>query len=271
MARVDPYLTAGCEVCVDIEAKSLKLLEKVQMEFLRRMLGMGSRSMKAVLFSETGIWPIKYRRVYLALKNLCYWIGLDHDRPAWNALQESLTLARAKKISWANDLRIILSRLYVPVELNISGPLQISQIEETMKLVKLSMETWIDNEIDTSSRTKDLLMGRLELDNDSGKLVKKSLDFRHYLRLKTPDHRRALTRMVLSGHSLAVERRRWKERGKPMVPREWRKCRFCQESIEGPAHAMFVCDHPELTQVREVFLKDLYQKFRNLRMRLRIQ
>jgi hypothetical protein len=103
---------------------------------------------------------------------LCYWIGLDHNRPAWNALQESLTLARAKKISWVNDLRIILSRPYVPVELDISGPLQISLIEETMKLVKLSMEAWIDNEIDTSSRTKDLLMGRLEFDSGSGKLVK---------------------------------------------------------------------------------------------------
>jgi hypothetical protein len=142
MARVDPYLTFGCEVCLDIEEKSLKLLEKVQLKFLRRMLGMGSRSMKAVSFSETGIWPIKYRRVYLALKNLCYWIGLDHNRPAWNGLQESLSLAHAKKISWVNDLRIILSRLFVPVELDISGPLQISLIGETMKLVKLSMEAW---------------------------------------------------------------------------------------------------------------------------------
>jgi hypothetical protein len=62
------------------------------------------------------------------------------DRPAWNALQESLGPARAKKISCVNDLRIILSRLYVPVELDISGPLQISAIQETMKLVKLSME-----------------------------------------------------------------------------------------------------------------------------------
>jgi hypothetical protein len=71
--------------------------------------------------------------------------------------------------------------------------------------------------------------------------------------------------MVLSGHSLAVERRRWKERGKLVVPREWRKCRFCQESVEDPAQAMFICDHPKLTQVREVFLKDLCQKIPELK------
>ncbi|KAJ7181923.1 hypothetical protein C8R46DRAFT_885180, partial [Mycena filopes] len=68
MARIDPYLTAGCDVCLDVDNKGLKMLEKVQLMFLRRMLGLSSRSMRAVLFSETGIWPIKYRRVYLALK-----------------------------------------------------------------------------------------------------------------------------------------------------------------------------------------------------------
>ncbi|KAJ7183924.1 hypothetical protein C8R46DRAFT_826841, partial [Mycena filopes] len=68
MARVDPYLIAGCEICIDVDGKGLKLLEAVQHMFLRRMLGVGARSMLVVLFSETGIWPIKYRRVYLALK-----------------------------------------------------------------------------------------------------------------------------------------------------------------------------------------------------------
>jgi hypothetical protein len=162
------------------------------------------------------------------------------------------------KISWINDLRIVLSRLYIPVQLGITADLEITTVKEAMKVVKKSMEAWIDNEIESSSRTKDLLTGRLEMDSESGKLVKKSLDFRHYLRVKTPDHRCALTRMVLSSHSLAVERRRWTERGKPIVPREWRLCRFCKDSVEDPAHAMFLCDHPELRQVREPFLAALY-------------
>ncbi|KAJ6549954.1 hypothetical protein B0H19DRAFT_952273 [Mycena capillaripes] len=125
MARIDPYLTAGCEICLDIEEKSLKLLVKVQLKFLRRMFGLGARSMEAVLFSETGVWPIRYRRVYLAPKNSCFWIGLDHERPAWSALQESLRLSRNKHIARINDLRIVLSRLYIPVQLDISGPLEV--------------------------------------------------------------------------------------------------------------------------------------------------
>ena len=259
MARVDPYLTAGCDVCLDVDVKGLKMLEKVQCTFLRRMLGLGSRSMKAVLFSETGIWPIRYRRIYLALKNVCYRLELDHQRPAWNALQDSLALARAQKISWFNDLRIVLSRLHIPVPFDISLEVTVGYVESVMKNVKLSMEAWIDSEIESSSRVRDLLVGRLEFDNDTQKLVKKSLDFRHYLRVKTTDHRRALTRMILSGHSLAIERRRWKERRKPVVPRNWRLCRFCYAYIEDPAHAMFACQHPELLPIRELFLTKLYE------------
>jgi hypothetical protein len=171
-----------------------------------------------------------------------------------------LKLAREKRISWINDLRIILSRLYIPVQLDISGSLELVDVQNAMKLVKMSMEAWVDHEIETSARTKDLLVGRLEKDSETGKLVKKTKDFRHYLRVKTPEHRLALTRMVLSSHSLAVEHRRWQERGKPVVSREWRKCRFCQDSVEDPAHALFICDNPELAQVRERFLTDLYAK-----------
>jgi hypothetical protein len=63
--------------------------------------------------------------------------------------------------------------------------------------------------------------------------------------------------MVLSSHSLAIERRRWKERGKKFVPKQWRLCRFCYAYIEDPAHAMFVCENPELVPIRSVFLESI--------------
>jgi hypothetical protein len=135
--------------------------------------------------------------------------------------------------------------------------MDIQTVQATMKAVKNSMEAWIDEEIASSSRVRDLLVGRLEMDKDTGKLVKKSLDFRHYLRVKQPEHRKALTKMVLSSHSLAVERRRWKERGKKTVPRQWRLCRFCYIYVEDPAHAMFKCPQSELTEIRQTFLENL--------------
>ncbi|KAJ7788434.1 hypothetical protein B0H13DRAFT_2395037 [Mycena leptocephala] len=67
------------------------------------------------------------------------------------------------------------------------------------------------------------------MDSGTGKLVKKSW---HYLQIASPDHRRALPQMVLSSHSLAVERRRWTERRKKIVPQQWRLCRLCYAYIE---------------------------------------
>jgi hypothetical protein len=139
----------------------------------------------------------------------------------------------------------------------ISEDIGVKDVEVAMKYVEKSMEAWIDHEIETSHRVRDMLVGRLEMDSQSGILVKKSLDFRHYLRITSPEHRLALTKMVLSSHSLAIERRRWKERGKKIVPKQWRLCRFCYAYIEDPAHAMFVCENPELVPIRSVFLESI--------------
>ncbi|KAJ7440053.1 hypothetical protein B0H11DRAFT_1751065 [Mycena galericulata] len=61
--------------------------------------------------------------------------------------------------------------------------------------------------------------------------------------------------MVLSGHSLAVESCRWKERGKKIVPHQWRLCRFFY--VEDPAHAMFVCQNPGLILIPYLFLENI--------------
>ncbi|KAJ7248706.1 hypothetical protein C8J57DRAFT_1672457 [Mycena rebaudengoi] len=47
-------------------------------------------------------------------------------------------------------------------------------------------------------------------------------------------------------------------------PRHFYRTRFCQVHIEAPAHAMFVCDHPALMDIREVFLK-LYSELPDIR------
>ncbi|KAJ6596453.1 hypothetical protein B0H10DRAFT_1638934, partial [Mycena sp. CBHHK59/15] len=134
------------------------------------------------------------------------------------ALQASLTLARASQISWINDLRIVLSRLHVPVELDISVNMNIQTVQATMTAVKNSMEAWIDEEIvicwlADSKWTKTL-----------GNWSRSHWIFAITCEVKQREHRKALTKMVLSSHSLDVERRRWKERGKKIVPRQWRLC-----------------------------------------------
>ncbi|KAF8057021.1 hypothetical protein FPV67DRAFT_1430995 [Lyophyllum atratum] len=252
MARVDPYLTSGCEVALDVVTSQRESLEKVQHYYLRRMLGLPARSMLAVLFSETGLMPIRYRRLVLALKYLLYLLGLPRDRLASAAMREAYALALSGYGSWFSDMRIVLANLPVPILWTLPQlELLPEHVEALIVDVERSANEWVDGFVLSSPKTRDLLQGRMELEGD--KLVKKVLAFRHYLRVKTPKHRRALTHMVLSCHALAMERLRWSERRRPPIPPEFRFCRFCREGLEDVVHALLLCPHLPVQALRAAF------------------
>ncbi|KAK0506718.1 hypothetical protein EDD18DRAFT_1059251, partial [Armillaria luteobubalina] len=69
-ARVDSLLTYGSQVIVVTVDRTLRLLEKVQITFFRRLLHVHRRSTIAALYSETGFTPIRYRRIVLTLRYL---------------------------------------------------------------------------------------------------------------------------------------------------------------------------------------------------------
>jgi hypothetical protein len=115
MARVDPHLISGCEVVLDVTSRLVVKLEKPQKRFLRRLLGLNPRSMRAILFTETGLLPIRYRRVILVLRHAMYWAQLPQSHYAKAAHDESLRLSTLGHISWASDLRAVMASFPLPV------------------------------------------------------------------------------------------------------------------------------------------------------------
>ncbi|KAJ7186511.1 hypothetical protein C8R46DRAFT_1273137 [Mycena filopes] len=65
MVCIDPHLVIGADVVVDVDNKSLEMLEKVRRNFLRRLLGLGQYSMRVPLFTELGLVPLRYCTVSL--------------------------------------------------------------------------------------------------------------------------------------------------------------------------------------------------------------
>ena len=85
--------------------------------------------------------------------------------------------------------------------------------------------------------------------------AQKTLQFRHYLNVVNPKHRKALTRLLLSSHCLALERLRWVELRPPRIDRSLRVCRFCKAEIESPEHALLECTaEPQLLMLRADFI-----------------
>ncbi|KAJ6483349.1 hypothetical protein C8R45DRAFT_830461 [Mycena sanguinolenta] len=62
--------------------------------------------------------------------------------------------------------------------------------------------------------------------------------------------------LLLSSHCLALERLRWVEFRRPVIPRDLRVCRFCKAEIESPEHALLECTAElQLVKMREDFLR----------------
>ncbi|KAJ7508932.1 hypothetical protein B0H11DRAFT_1901707 [Mycena galericulata] len=258
VVRIDPHLTFGCEVCLDVVAMHLQELTDVQHEYIRRLLGVYSHSILSVLFTETGIIPLCYRRPILALGYLLYLMTLPPNHLANAAYVDTLLLAADGYPSWFSDLRHVLRSLPVPVDLPNRTPTA-DDVDAIRKAVRAACETWLGGLTVEHASRLPLIQGRLECD-EGGNFVQMPLKLRQYLRVPVPAHRKALTRLYLSAHRLGVELLRYKERYHERCPREWRFCRFCQLAVETEGHALVGCmGEPSLLVLRRKFLADVYE------------
>ncbi|KAJ7088252.1 hypothetical protein C8R44DRAFT_958834 [Mycena epipterygia] len=143
------------------------MLETPQTHYLRRLLGLNPRSMLAVLFTETGIMPIRIPEA-----------AVDLPRAGF---RESLRLAELGHSCWAGDLHWVLASLATSVTFDSPALRSAEGIDGIIKDVEKACDRALQSEIVTLLKTH-FLKNRLEV-NDSGKLTTITLDFRHYLRL----------------------------------------------------------------------------------------
>ncbi|KAF5374013.1 hypothetical protein D9615_009920 [Tricholomella constricta] len=257
MARVDCHLTHGCEISPDAEDVHVAKLEDVQVSFLRRTLNVHKRSMLVPLFTETGIMPLRPRRLLLTLRFLQYLVSLKETRYAHIAFRCSLELASRNKKSWVNDLQKALQKM--PFHTEPLDPATATALSMTVYVKRFENEVsvWLQGVIDTSDKLY-LLRDRKEPRKDEAP-AQITLRLRHYLiMVKTRAHREALTSIMLSTHMLAVEKLRWVEHGHPRVNRAERLCRLCRTEVETPEHALLDCTAShELLALRHVFFVEL--------------
>ncbi|KIJ43013.1 hypothetical protein M422DRAFT_31113 [Sphaerobolus stellatus SS14] len=102
-----------------------------------------------------------------------------------------------------------------------------------------------------------LLQHRVERNNE-GHLIFRTYAQRDYLMVKCPPHRIALTRLLFSSHSLAIERLQWAERRRQPIHHHLRLCQFCHQGVENEVHAVLTCTaHEPIVIARAHFLSQL--------------
>ncbi|KAJ7456855.1 hypothetical protein B0H11DRAFT_2243748 [Mycena galericulata] len=196
--------------------------------------------MLAVLFTETGLMPIRIRRLLLALARLRYMVGLGEERIVRSALLDSVDLFTNGFSGWAGDVAIMLRTLPTPIRMTAADFLSPLSIDAIIKKVMEVVDADLQFDVDFLQKTH-LLRNRLETVEETLTLVTRRR--RHYLTMvMIPAHRKALTRLLLSDHNLSVERLRYPARYRLAIPREERLCRFCRDGVEDEVHSLLECE-----------------------------
>lgn len=254
-AVIDPHLTHGCDVGPDATKGATQQLERAQNLYLRKLLRAGKRCPLAALFTETGVWPIRYRRADLLVRYLGYLLQRPAGCYARVALESSMDLFRRGKQSWYGDVHKALLQLPFPVDLGPAPVEDSAAIDEIRELIVTSMRAFLRAE--SAVNPKLVLLQCRPSSVARGRYgASRVMDFRAYLKIAIPNHRTALTRLLLSTHELAIERLRWQG-----VPRAERVCRLCEGALEEPEHALLQCSgKAELVGLRTEFLAQLELK-----------
>lgn len=235
-ALCDPHLISGCEVMPDAQLGGLAYLENTQRRTLRRILGLGPRSISAVLHTETGIDPIGLRRCYLTMRYLAHLLTLPPSHYAALALRTSDVLRHRRQPCWLSDLEICVRR-YLPewsgfpaVPVMTEG--YVSDLIDTMRRAGRRQLT---DKINFMTRTY-VLRQRAEVDED-GIPCFAHVRLRNYLRdIPTAEHRVALTRLICGGHNL-----RGVHSVDSDVPLHDQRCRKGCSALETIEHVLFAC------------------------------
>lgn len=247
---VDPHLVHGCEVSLDVVDRALEELEEILVAFLRRLLGLTKRSIIASLFTETGVVELGYRRLLIALDFLIYMAKCPEDMWVRQALWESLSLEFEGEESWITDLQKVIRKLPFSCQCPVLEEwLVVDTVEDLKKVIERGMDAELQRKVDSSTKLY-LIQGRFTTDPRTGKRTTVPRAFRGYLRLTNPDHRKALVRVILSNHNMALEIWRY---ATPKVDRHERVCRYGCGKVESPEHIWLECrGSPELVDGRRL-------------------
>lgn len=266
VSRVDPHLIAGAEVALDVNLGHLEKLKVVQVRFLRHMLGLPKYSMYAPLFTETGLLPLRYRRVIIALRYLKYLVQLPEDSLAYHALRDSMALRVTCRQSWYGDLHKVLQKLPIPADLPLVLPTA-ERIDALIDHVK-HCAWWEINEILLKCTVKGYMLTTRIVKGPDGLLQQPHRSLMPYMReINVLAHLKAYISFITSTHTLAVERLRHSRRYQQVVERHHRLCRLCLADVEDEPHAFLSCNgNSDLNSLRSDFLSDIMVKVPSLRV-----
>ena len=129
-----PRLIYNCEAWSNLKAKDYQVLQKLQLNFLKRVMDVRRTTPNATLFLEVGVWPVQYTIEQHQLLHLKRILDRDNGDPVWLAYKEMLKYEFEP--NWANNILGLREKYNLPLkDLNIQ------------KLSKPQWKTMVKNQV----------------------------------------------------------------------------------------------------------------------------
>ena len=238
---VKPILLYGCEVW---GFGDLKVLEQVQLKFLKQILNMKKSTPNCIVYGETGVIPLK---VDIQTRMIGYWSKLVS--PVTSNLSSKLYFIGKSyfdvhmpnnSFKWFSEIRnILISCGNVGFWDNLNFPNNKWLIKSTkQKLTDLYINDW-KNECENNTSCSTY------------RIFKTCFGFENYLRVVPAKLRKFLIKIRTRNHKLPVEIGRWRR-----IPRDQRKCHLCDSDIGDEFHYILACK--KLKDLRRKYLDSRY-------------
>ena len=252
---VDSVLSYGAEVWgVQLAAKAAagngsagSAAERLQLGYLRQLLGVRPSTPNAVVLVETGEQPLWQRWLRRAAKLWNRVLEQPQDSLLQQALNASCNLAdgsqTAARQSWAEQLAAGMAAVGMPLDLEQPASIDLKQLAACMRERQVAQLLAAAGR-EGASRLQHYVTGVCGGGVDSESVAQQQ----PYLREVRERHRReALAQLRTGSHWGAEETGRWQR-----VPREQRTCQHCDSgAVEDVPHIVFHC--PLYSAVRERF------------------
>lgn len=218
--------TIRCKLTNESEPKFIRSFEsfaceKLNLSFARFVLGVHKKAQNTAVLGELGRYPLG---LDIAANAVLYLEHLIHDEHVNPLVKDALTSNQCQAKSWfkkVNDMRNYIFRGN-----RLNGRFR--------KITRNSIKFYLSAEFNTfwTKKIQDEPKMRTYIK------FKSKFVLEEYLCLVPFKQRRALTRLRISAHQLAIERGRYT---RPPTAVEGRTCEYCPSKIEDEMHVMLEC------------------------------
>ena len=223
----DTYILPILEYNSEIWANNtpVKELEKIQLKYLKYILGVRKQTPSLAVYGETGRFPLHIRQ---QIRMITYWAKLE-KMPESNILAKCLIIQKSLKNNWYDKMFNILSELFPYMDQNMFNPNVIVKRLKT-KIYQTTQEKILAEISDSTLHPK----------LRTYKLFKSDYRIEPYLILNLSKKcYRKIARFRVSSHNLRIETGRHVN---PIIPLENRTCLKCDmHVVENEMHCLLIC------------------------------